>query len=128
MDQTTQVDLLDEILGLRAEKSAYLDESVTYSPVSRYLDQDRFQLEQQKLFWGYPLLVAHVSELAGEGDFLRRTIAGVPMLLTRDRQGQVNAFYNVCRHRGARLVEAESGCRHRFTCPYHAGPGTTKGA
>ena len=47
MDQTTQVDLLDEILGLRAEKSAYLDESVTYSPASRYLDQDRFQLEQQ---------------------------------------------------------------------------------
>ena len=120
MDQSTQVDLLDEILGLRAEKSAYLDESVTYSPASRYLDQDRFQLEQQKLFRGYPLLVAHVSELAGEGDFLRRTVAGVPMLLTRDRQGQVNAFYNVCRHRGARLVEAESGCRHRFTCPYHA--------
>ena len=120
MDHATQVDLLDEILGLRAEKSAYLDESVSYSPASRYLDQDRFQLEQQKLFRGYPLLVAHTSELAGEGDFLRRTIAGMPMLLTRDRQGQVNAFYNVCRHRGARLVEAESGCRHRFTCPYHA--------
>ena len=34
--------------------------------------------------------------------------------------GEVHAFYNVCRHRGARLVEAESGCKHRFTCPYHA--------
>ena len=120
MDHATQVDLLDEILGLRAERSAYLDESVTYSAASRYLDQDRFQSEQQKLFRRHPLLVAHVSELSGEGDFLRRTVAGVPMLLTRDREGQVNAFYNVCRHRGARLVEAESGCRHRFTCPYHA--------
>ena len=120
MDHATQVDLLDEILGLRAERSAYLDESVTYSAASRYLDQDRFQSEQQKLFRRHPLLVAHVCELSGEGDFLRRTVAGVPMLLTRDREGQVNAFYNVCRHRGARLVEAESGCRHRFTCPYHA--------
>ena len=120
MDHATQVDLLDEILGLRAEKSAYLDESVTYSAASRYLDPDRFQSEQQKLFRRHPLLVAHVCELSGEGDFLRRTVAGVPMLLTRDREGQVNAFYNVCRHRGARLVEAESGCRHRFTCPYHA--------
>jgi len=120
MDHATQVELLDEILGLRAEKSAFLDQRVTYSPVARYLDQDRFKAEQQALFRGQPSLVAHVSELAGEGDFLRRNLGGAPILITRDRDGQVNAFYNVCRHRGARLVEAESGCRHRFTCPYHA--------
>lgn len=120
MDHETQIELLDELLGLRKEKSAFLDEAVTYSEVSRYCDEGRFKQEQDQIFSKYPLLLAHASELPEEGSFLRRNCGGIPVLLTRGRDGYVNAFYNVCRHRGARLVEADEGCRHRFTCPYHA--------
>ena len=42
------------------------------------------------------------------------------MLLTRDGDGRVHAFLNVCRHRGSRLVDEVSGCKRRFSCPYHA--------
>ncbi|MEM8837343.1 MAG: SRPBCC family protein [Pseudomonadota bacterium] len=120
MEHEAQVDLLDELLGLRKEKSAYLDEAVTYSEVARYIDEVRFRLERERIFLKTPFLIAHMSELPDEGSFLRRDCFGIPILLTRDRDGMVHAFYNVCRHRGARLVAAESGCKHRFSCPYHA--------
>ena len=77
-------------------------------------------MRRPNIFFRQPFLLAHSSELPEEGSFLKRDCFGIPILLTRDRDGEVHAFYNVCRHRGARLVEAESGCKHRFTCPYHA--------
>ncbi|MEM8650417.1 MAG: SRPBCC family protein [Pseudomonadota bacterium] len=120
MDHETQVELLDELLGLRREKSAYLDEAVTYSSADRYTDTERFAEERKTIFRSNPILLAHSSELPEEGSYLRRDCVGIPVLVTRDRDGEIHAFYNVCRHRGARLVETENGCRHRFTCPYHA--------
>lgn len=120
MDHEKEIALLDEILGLRQAQSAYLDAQVSHSDPARYTDPDRFQAEVTRLFRASPVVLAHASELAGDGDFLVREHAGLEVLLTRDRTGGVNAFLNVCRHRGMQLVAAEQGCRHRFTCPYHA--------
>ena len=120
MDHALQVELLDEILGLRKEKSAYLDEAVTFSKTEKYHEDATFIQEREQIFLKVPFLLAHSSELPEEGSYLRRDCFGIPVLLTRDRDGTVHTFYNVCRHRGAQLVEAEKGCRHRFTCPYHA--------
>jgi nitrite reductase/ring-hydroxylating ferredoxin subunit len=47
-------------------------------------------------------------------------VAGVPVLLTRDRGGDVRAFVNMCSHRGAIVVPEGTGTARRFTCPYHA--------
>ncbi len=120
MQTDEQIDLLEELLGLRREKSAFLDEAVQRSPAGRYTDEALFAAEREKIFRATPLAVAHVSELAEDGAFLRCEVAGAPVILTRDREGDIHGFYNVCRHRGARLVDADQGCRHRFTCPYHA--------
>ncbi|MEX3010115.1 aromatic ring-hydroxylating dioxygenase subunit alpha [Hoeflea sp. TYP-13] len=120
MNREEEIGLLDELLGLRKRNSAYLDEAVTYSPMSRYLDADRFAQEREYVFRRHPSLIAHVSELPEDGSFLRRDVAGTSVLLTRDRDGEFHAFHNICRHRGAQLVDAHGGCRHRFTCPYHA--------
>ena len=120
MERAKEIALLDELLGLRRAKSAFLDEDVTFSAIARYTDPQRFETERARLFHGQPVILAHASELSGDGDFLVRELAGLQVLLTRDREGGVNAFLNVCRHRGMQLVPAESGCRHRFTCPYHA--------
>ena len=120
MDRETELQLIDELLSIKADKSFYLDETVTRNPVDHYLSEDRFQIERDQIFKRVPMIAAHSSEFAKPGDFLRRDIAGLPILLTRDKSGAVHAFLNACRHRGTRLVDDERGCKHRFSCPYHA--------
>ena len=120
MRRETELELIDELLGLKEVKSAFLDEAVATSPVTRYRCEDRFQTEMSHVFRAMPLMIAHGSELPGANAFLRRKIAGLPVLLTRDGDNEVHAFLNVCRHRGARLVEDGSGCKKTFSCPYHA--------
>ena len=78
MDHKTQITLLDELLGLQAAKSAYLDETVTGSDPSIYQDTDRFVHEQEALFLGRPQIVAHGSEMPNAGDFITRQVAGAP--------------------------------------------------
>ncbi|MEL6415935.1 MAG: SRPBCC family protein [Pseudomonadota bacterium] len=120
MDRATELQLIDELLALKSGGGFYLDEAVARSPVAHYTSQDRFERERAHIFRTQPLCVAHASELSKPGDFVRRDVAGLPALITREKSGAVNAFLNACRHRGTRLVEDESGCKHRFTCPYHA--------
>lgn len=128
MDRETELGLIDELLGLSDAGSAYLDDAVTRSEVAHYTDADHFDRETRAVFRGTPALACHRSELAGPGDFLRLDLAGLPVLLTRDGDGVVHAFVNVCRHRGARLVEDAAGCRHSFTCPYHGWTWSNSGA
>lgn len=120
MDRETELALLDELLGLSAEASAFLDETETLSPLVRYASAERFRDEMERIFRTRPLIAAHCSELPDKGSFLCRDIAGRPVLLTRDGDGTAHAFLNVCRHRGARVVEEVSGRKGAFSCPYHA--------
>ncbi|MBV1934119.1 MAG: Rieske 2Fe-2S domain-containing protein [Parvibaculaceae bacterium] len=120
MNRETELALIDELLALKASKTAYLDEAVTRNPVDHYSSKVRFQCEQANIFRAVPTVAAHMSELEGPGAFLRREVGGLPVLVTRDQSGGVNAFLNVCRHRGTRLVDDTSGCKNRFSCPYHA--------
>ncbi len=119
MDRQTQATLLDEIKTLEAEKAFFVSKEVHASPVERYTSAERFAAERKALFRSMPVIAAHASELNGPGSYLTLHIAGSPVLLTRDKTGKVNAFLNVCRHRGTRLVGDASGCKKVFSCPYH---------
>lgn len=120
MDRQTEIELIDEILALKAKASPYLDTHVVQKPVTNYTDAAHFEVERDRLFATVPMAAAHISDLAEAGAFYQRRIAGKPILLTRDKGGKIRAFLNVCRHRGTQLVEQESGCKNRFACPYHA--------
>ncbi|MEV5840225.1 Rieske 2Fe-2S domain-containing protein [Nocardia sp. NPDC052112] len=67
----------------------------------------------------FPHIVAHVDELQKAGDFLTTELIGTPLLVVKQSDGSVKAFANVCRHRGAKVEFAESGCKRVFACPYH---------
>ena len=127
MDRTTELQLIDELLNLREEQQHYLDEAVSYSHVDHYTSQSRFDIEQQKIFSTLPIVVAHHSEVASSGDFVKREVANRSVLVTRDSEGVARVFHNICRHRGTRLVDEPQGCKHRFTCPYHAWTYSIKG-
>ncbi len=120
MDSATQVSLIGELRDLARAGSCYLDDAEVQNPVAKYTHATHFAREQESLFRVMPRIAAHVSELPAANDFLRREVAGRSGLITRDSDGEVHAFLNVCRHRGARLVDEESGCREAFSCPYHA--------
>ena len=93
---------------------------MTHSPVARYIERERVEREQRVLYQNLPRAVAHVADVPAVGDFITRD-AGLPLLIVRDTDERVRGFYNVCRHRGTRLVSAPSGKNKKaFACPYHA--------
>lgn len=120
MDRTLELELIDELITLRQAKSHYLGDAAVTAPVAHYADPAHFELEREKVLRRRPHIALHTSELAQPGDFHRVEIAGLPLIVTRGKDGMARAFLNVCRHRGAQLVAEDKGCQHRFTCPYHA--------
>ena len=96
-------------------------------PVTAYTDEAQFQAERQAVFFESPIAVALSLEIPKPGDFLTQTIMGKPLLLTRDKEGALHCFLNVCRHRGAKVCDAEKGHQTRFSCPYHAWTYSNKG-
>ncbi len=72
--------------------------------------------------------VGRASALARRGDYIVRTIANESIIVLRDSAGTLRAFFNVCRHRGTQLCNAESGqFSETIQCPYHAWTYTTDG-
>jgi phenylpropionate dioxygenase-like ring-hydroxylating dioxygenase large terminal subunit len=103
---------------LQARRPRWADEASTIA-VERYFDPAIREAEVAHLFRALPLIAAHSSEL-GPGQVLAHDAYGVPMLLSRDTDGRIRAFLNVCRHRGMRLVTAGAPqSRASVVCPYH---------
>lgn len=93
----------------------------TYTiPIGAYTDPERYAREIDRVFKHLPLALALSVELPNPGDYRAMHVIGVPVLIVRGRDGEVRAFLNACRHRGARICDAGSGSARVFTCPYHA--------
>lgn len=99
--------------------SGPLTESVVQVPSSNYHDPERWQLEMDRVFRRVPLVLGFSAELAEPNSYRALTVLGVPILLTRDADGTVRSFVNMCSHRGATLIEDGEGTARRFSCPYH---------
>lgn len=112
-------DLARRLLDLHQAGTTTLEEEVYENPVSVYLDEDRFAREQDALFRTSPIVAGFSVELAEAGAYKTIDIAGTPVVVVRGEDGEARAFLNVCRHRGATVVEG-TGCARRFTCKYHA--------
>lgn len=89
-------------------------------PQKYFVSPDVFADERRKIFSKEWLLVGHQSQLPSAGDFFVATVANESLIVIRDQQGQIRAFYNVCRHRGSRLKEEACGRTSTIQCPYHA--------
>ena len=88
-------------------------------PGAAYKDPEIYELEVRHIMlkaWHY---AGHQSMVPGKGDYFLFEIAGESVIVVRDGEGGVNAFMNVCRHRGSRICDAATGREPRFTCPYH---------
>jgi nitrite reductase/ring-hydroxylating ferredoxin subunit len=90
-------------------------------PATIFTDAARYALEQETVFRRLPVPVTLSARLAEPGMVLAHDGYGVPLVLTRDKDGQVRAFLNACQHKGSKVVETcEPHKAGRLVCPYHA--------
>lgn len=121
MHQELQIKLAERLLDLIQRQTTDMVDVQSSAAVVEYLDPTRHQREVDVLYRRWPLIVGHASTLAGVGDYFTHDASGLPLLVVRGRDGRVRAFFNVCRHRGARVVCQASGAgKKSFVCPYHA--------
>ena len=86
-----------------------------------YYDTAIFEAEQSRIFEQMWFCAARTADLATAGAFRKVQIGSESVLLVRGKDGALNAFLNVCRHRGAMLCTEESGVvKRHLRCPYHA--------
>jgi choline monooxygenase len=88
-------------------------------PPSVYTSPEFLAREIETIFSKEWICVGRSSGLANTGDYLTYELAGQPVMVLRDKEGQLRAFSNVCLHRMSTLLEG-SGNKHAIVCPYHA--------
>ncbi|KAI1859503.1 hypothetical protein JX265_009993 [Neoarthrinium moseri] len=88
-------------------------------PASWYRSPSMFELERRAIFSRKWILLTHSIRLSQPGDYISFTYAGFPFFLIRDRDGSINGFHNVCRHRAYPVVQSTSGCAKILSCKYH---------
>lgn len=84
-----------------------------------YRDPEVFVAEMDRIFTRSWVYVAHESEVRQEGDYKATRVGTQPVIVNRDRQGQVRVMLNRCRHRAATVCQWRSGNAMSFRCRYH---------
>jgi phenylpropionate dioxygenase-like ring-hydroxylating dioxygenase large terminal subunit len=88
-------------------------------PGYRYTSKSFADQEWEKMWTKTWLLLGREDEIPEPGDYQMEEVGPESFILARQNDGSIKAFYNVCQHRGARLVFNEVGTVDAFTCPYH---------
>ncbi len=88
-------------------------------PAYYYTDERILEEEKEKFFFKDWLVVGRVEEFLKPGDYRAMDIVGEPIVVCRNKAGELKAFSNICRHRGVALVSGQGNARV-FSCPYHA--------
>lgn len=97
-------------------------------PAVAYTSRSFFDAEMRRVFSSSWVLAAEASEVTMPGDFVATKIGQEPVLVVRDSSGSLNAFANVCPHRGTVIASGIGNCAKAFKCPYHGWTFGTDGA
>ena len=89
-------------------------------PAPFYTDDAMLAAERETVLASGWTALAFGADVPRAGDLYPVDLAGLPLLLVRDRQGGLRVFHNVCRHRGMKLVERAGNAGRVIRCPYHA--------
>lgn len=90
-------------------------------PARYYLDAGIFEQERKRFFYEKWVCAGRAEQLAKAGDYFLCEVGRESVIVTRHGSGSLQAFYNVCRHRGTRMCREEQGSfAGRIQCPYHA--------
>ncbi|MEH6569819.1 MAG: aromatic ring-hydroxylating dioxygenase subunit alpha [Halioglobus sp.] len=110
------------LMDLVANKTTSLAESVMEIDIGEYTSPEQFEKEKTELFRNYAQFVGPSCVVPNPGDYFAFDDTGIPILIVRTEDGGLNAFVNICSHRGAPLNECDHGQAKKgrmFSCPYH---------
>jgi carnitine monooxygenase subunit len=86
-----------------------------------YSDPDFLEAEKEHMFLASWQIICHLNDMPNAGDYHTLEFLGEPLVAVRGQDGAVRVFFNVCRHRAARILDGDAGrCASRIVCPYHA--------
>jgi phenylpropionate dioxygenase-like ring-hydroxylating dioxygenase large terminal subunit len=94
-----------------------VEEATTLLPEA-YSDSEFFACEQEQVWQKSWVAIGYSSQVPDAGDILPVDLAGQPLIVVRDNDSRLRTFYNVCRHRGSRLIDEPTNCK-TIRCPYH---------
>jgi Rieske 2Fe-2S family protein len=91
-------------------------------PGEYYTTGPIFRRELDRIWFDTWLLAGRTDQINRPGDYFLRTVGNENVIVVRNREGGISAFYNVCRHRGSRMCTQESGTLKSaaIRCPYHS--------
>lgn len=84
-----------------------------------FTDERLFEAEMKHIFEGNWVYLAHESQIPAVNDYFTTTVGRQPVVITRDKAGELHAHINACSHRGATLCRRKHGNKGSFTCPFH---------
>jgi phenylpropionate dioxygenase-like ring-hydroxylating dioxygenase large terminal subunit len=87
--------------------------------ISLYTDEEIFEAEMQRIFYTTWVYVGHSSEIAQAGDYKTTYIGRIPVIVSRDENGEIHVLINRCAHRGPTVCQQEYGNANFFRCEYH---------
>jgi 3-phenylpropionate/trans-cinnamate dioxygenase alpha subunit len=102
-----------------AELRTFVDQEKGLVSPEIFVNQEIYEEELEKVFGRTWLFLAHDSMIETPGDFYSTYMGGDPVIVSRQKDGSVKAFLNVCRHRGMKVCRAEEGNAKAFMCAYH---------
>jgi phenylpropionate dioxygenase-like ring-hydroxylating dioxygenase large terminal subunit len=114
----TDPELTDRLLEHVAAGTTDLSDEVWREPVEHYLTPERLHAEVHGVLRRRFTALCPSAALPEPGSYQARTVAGVPLVAVRGRDGVARVFRNSCRHRGT-AVASGSGCATSFVCPFH---------
>jgi len=86
---------------------------------SLYTDPEIFDRELARIWYRTWVYVGHVSEVPEPNDYVRKWIGPQPLIMSRDKQGEIHLLLNRCAHRANLVCDADQGNSSAFRCPYH---------
>ncbi|WP_435180310.1 aromatic ring-hydroxylating oxygenase subunit alpha [Halorussus sp. AFM4] len=103
--------------------SADITEETNALPARYFTEPDVWEMEKEKVFGSYWIYAGHANCIPEAGDYFTRTVGDRQVIVTRGADGDVRAFYNVCAHRGSKMVDdtpmTDPANASRIQCPYH---------
>jgi phenylpropionate dioxygenase-like ring-hydroxylating dioxygenase large terminal subunit len=117
MQRNDVITMTERVLAHIAHDTLDIADGVWREPRDAFVSAERLEAERG-MMCRVPHVIGWAGEISRPGDFTTKDVLGVPVLVVRDRAGEVRAFVNGCAHRGAQ-VAAGSGNANRLTCPYH---------